>query len=743
MKKSVMSIAALTLGAALGPNVNAAESDMMLEEIVVTAQRREETVQKSSLAIEVLSAEDMKGITQPTDLNNVAPGVQIGLAGNITQTFIRGVGSFTANGRTESAVAYALDGVYLATGTALIPTMYDISRVEVLKGPQGTLYGRNATGGAINFITNRPTLAEFSGYVGGDVGNFDLRRLNGAVNLPAGDSVAIRAAFQVTERDGYFTDGTGDDDTMSARIRTLWEPNDDFSVLLNVEGAKIDTIGAGAGVVPVLGDDPWRGPQDPLVAPLLATSRTTPPHFDNDQWSVSAEMNANVGIGTLTVIPAYRHEKYDSLILSPGFSFAEKQTAKQKTFEARLGNQTDAVKWVAGAYYYDMDQSFQFDIFNDRFPPAGQDSFVDFPQQSTTSWAVFSEATISIIDPLRLIAGVRYTEDESEGSATSNTRSSLINPAITPVFDPRFPPVGQFPSDFFIDVKIDSDAVSWKGGLEFDVTDDSMAFLTASRGFKGAGFFQDPTGQIDPDNVTFDPEQLTAFELGIRNRFFNNSLQVNLETFYWEYEDQQVAYVGFNTLGFPGFLTVNAGGATIYGADIDIVWRMTAADTLHIGAEYLHARYDDFVRRTIDNGAPSLCTKTPVPSPVPIPVADIDCSDVVMQRSPELSGSVNYAHVFDLPNGASLTFGADAMYQDEKYLTIDFSPLVLVDETLVANADLTYRAPDDRWSITAWVANLSDEELYTGGGVSPINPTVAFFTLNAPRTYGARFNVSF
>lgn len=727
-----------SVGMTLGLPVHAQEaaSGTMLEEIVVTAQRREESVQKSSLAIEVLSSEQLKGITQPTDLNTIAPSVQVGSAGNINQTFIRGVGSFVANGRSESAIAYSLDGIYLSTGTALTPMMFDIARVEILKGPQGTLYGRNATGGAVNFITNRPTLGEVSGYVGGDVGNYDLRRINGAVNLPAGETFAVRSAFQVTERDGYFSDGTGDDDTKAARIRTLWQPNDDFSVLFNVEGARMRPIGAGTSTLPVTAGDPWRGALDPLVRPQLATTKNPlpDPHFDDDLWSASTEVNWNVGIGTLTVIPAYRSEKYDSLIYTPGFSFAEEQNAKQKSFEARLGNQTDAVKWVGGVYYYDMDQEFTFTVDNNLL---GQNAVIDFPSQSTTSWAVFGEATISIVDPLRIIAGVRYTEDEQKGVVNNNSLS-YFTPQATPAFDP----VLEFPYDFVNRVKINSDAVSWKGGLEFDVTADSMLFLTVSRGFKGGGFFQDPTGQLDTDNITFEPEQLTAWELGSRNRFLNNSLQVNLGAFYWEYEDQQVQFLGNNTLGLPAFLTANAGNSTIYGAELDVTWRITQADTLRVAGAYLHAVYDEFERImpgfSVKPG--TACSIVPTSSPG---LVVSDCSDLVMQRAPKWTGSMNYEHAFDLPNGGAIIFGADAIYSGEKYLTVDYTPEGFVGDALVGNVDLAYRAPDDRWSITAWVKNVSEEEFYTGGDVSVLNPNLVFATINPPRTYGLRFNVNF
>src|SRR5688572_17337178 len=205
----------LTAGAALLPGAALAQAPVqpspgVLEEVVVTAQRREETLQKSSLSIQVLSDEELwqAGVAHSADLNRLIPGIQIAGGGNASQIYIRGVGDFAASPLSNPAVAVNVDGIYISRPHGVNSSFYDLARLEVLRGPQGTLYGRNASGGALNLITNRPSLAGVAGNVSVDVGNFNLAQVQGALNVPLGDTVAIRGAVNVVDRSGYLSDDT-------------------------------------------------------------------------------------------------------------------------------------------------------------------------------------------------------------------------------------------------------------------------------------------------------------------------------------------------------------------------------------------------------------------------------------------------------------------------------------------------------------------------------------------------------
>lgn len=195
--------------AASDSSIGAAAS---IPDIIVTASRFSETIQRSSNIISVINPDKLVGITDVRQLQTVDPGVQLGVSGGITNVFVRGVGSFNVQNNQSASVSFNVDGVSLYTSTMITPSMYDIERIEVLKGPQGTLYGRNASGGVVNVITNGAKLGAVEGYVEGEFGNYDQRRLTGALNLPLGETLAVRLAAQHTEHDGYLSDGSDDQD---------------------------------------------------------------------------------------------------------------------------------------------------------------------------------------------------------------------------------------------------------------------------------------------------------------------------------------------------------------------------------------------------------------------------------------------------------------------------------------------------------------------------------------------------
>ena len=438
------------------------------------------------------------------------------------------------------------------------------------------------------------------------MGNYDLARFVGAYNFPVSNTFAVRLAGQHVKHEGYLSDGTSDDDTNAGRIRALWEPSDDVSLELAFDAAKVRGVGPGSVVFPFVdSDDPWIGALDPRLdtgSTIVSGYRPlTPPHNRLDQWSTSAQLDWNLGFATLTLLPAYRHEDINQLSFVPGYGITEDARVGQTSFETRLANQSDLLRWVVGVYGLDVDIDQTFLITNPN-PPVGRPAvnFIDNPNQLKT-WAGFGEATYSLTDSLRLIGGLRYTWEESISGGYQN--QTYPPPLATDAYSPQ----GE-PGDFVIDERITNDAVSWKVGAQYDVAPNSMLFATVSRGFKGGGSYVD-TSSVDP---VFDPEYVTAYELGSRNRFFNNTLQINLEAFYWEIKDQQIAFVGFNSLNQPKFQTVNAANSESHGGSMDVVWLVTPNDQLNLGVEYVKSEYSDFVR--IQPAAPigTTCETTPV-----------------------------------------------------------------------------------------------------------------------------------
>jgi iron complex outermembrane recepter protein len=733
-----------------------------LDEIVITAQRREETVQKSSLAISVLQGADLDKITQPKDLTLMLPGVQVGAGNPIPQVYIRGVGDYGANALSNPAVAMNVDGVYLARPTAISGQFFDLDRVEVLKGPQGTLYGRNASGGAINVITKRPDFSGDDGFVEVETGNYSLFGASGALNVPLSSTVAMRGAFQVVDRDGYLSDGSNDDKHQSGRLRLLWQPNDDVSLLLGTDYSHLGGHGNSLAVMTLPGVSPWTGEASAASAAFLQAHQPFPGaffpitpsdiHQDMDIWGLNAELNWQLGFANLTVLPAYRFTKLDYGTLPGGFIFGEDpETSDEKSLEVRLSNNTDFIKWVAGLYYFDENQ------FQGGFVPVGviqNYTIGEYPQ--TESYAAFGQATITLAPFLRAIAGLRYTDDER-----SLDGHTFAEPPDSSFEGPSgFAPAGvchDKASPCIIDTFAGSVAtrkVNWKAGFEYDLADEHMLYATASTGFKAGGLNQNSASS--PPGTTqaqvYNPEELLAYETGIRNRFLDDRLQVNLEAFYWIYRDHQEPRVTATSLGIVAFSFANAGSATSDGLDLDILAKPTDHDTVHLVSEYANSRYNQFIytQPVIPfkvpapvQGVSTGCAVSVAPS-VPYAIATVNCSGFQLSHSPRWSGSVSYDHYFDLANGGSIVPSVDMQFASQRWIAVEFTPIERAPSYSVLDAYLTYQAPRKRWSISAFGENLTNKAVYTSGARDPFT-TAPYFagSIQNPRIYGARFRVNF
>ena len=722
------------------------ENSAIISEVVVTAQRYEESVQRSSLAIQVLSAEELQRavVSEATDLNRIVPGLQIGTGGGAAQIYIRGVGDFAASALSNPAVAVNVDGVYISRPQGVNSSFYDLARIEVVKGPQGTLYGRNASGGAVNLITNRPQLDGLHGDLGVTLGNYSQKQFEGAVNLPLSGTVAIRGAFNLSKRDGYLSDGTDDEDRKAARVRLLWQPNDALSLLLNADGAKEEGKGPGYVQLPRQGNaDPWRSASSPEANAILASSPPigflvapigTDSFRDNKFWNVSAELNWDFGPATLTVVPAYRDVRLSERNYPAGLrNTIPEATSKQTTLEARLSKATDTVKWVAGLYYYDEDQEAQQEIYQGLF----QDQSGSYSPQ-TRSYAAFGQGTFTVTKSLRLIAGARYTDEHRTVTGSLYTR--------TPNGLPPGTPLPALLVAFNGDRSFSS--TTWKAGLEYDVTPDNMLFLTASTGFKAGGFNQ-TVAPLD----TYEPEKLRAYELGSRNRLFEGRVQLNFEFFNWDYEDNQIAHVIFDPLGNINLVTQNAGQATIRGANIDLQAALTANDRLRAFVEYNDASYDSFVYDTAFSifGSPLFnpaSTGCPVGSPFPgtlfgTQLISVNCSGFPLPRAPKWAASMGYDHTFRFTNGSNLNAALSGQYSSERYTGFEFVTPQLADASRTFDFDLTYVSQSGKFLLGAFVHNIDNEPVYTGGSVQGFAPPLVYATVGPPRTYGVRARYNF
>jgi iron complex outermembrane receptor protein len=731
-------------------------------EIVVTASRRAESVQRSALSIQALSEATLAraNVVKPEDLGNVAAGLSIAAGGASPQIYIRGVGTFGGNAYDEAAVAVSLDGIYISRPWATRGMFFDLQRVEVLKGPQGTLYGRNASGGALNVITAKPQLDKLGGFVEGQLGNYDLRGLTGAINVPLSDTLAVRAAGQFSRRDGYLTDGYNDDQTEAGRLQLFWKPNADFSLLIGGHYQHTGGKGAGAVLRPQLPGNKWRGASDPAVTaiyraepfigPLLAVPRADG-FLDATVYAVNAEMNWNLGFATLTMLPSYRDSKLRDLHYFPGFGVADNEHDRQTSVEMRLADDGDRLKWVAGAFYFDEHQS--------NLPGLPlQDVIQGIANQKTEnidlhirSYAAFGEATYKVSDNFRVTGGLRYTYERKliDGDLVNNSFPNQAPPPVCSIgtFDPSstLAPLFCRLSVPMVN-RLTFESVTFKAGVEFDLGPRSMAFANVSTGFKSGGYYQAP-----PPN-TFRPEKLTAYVAGIKNRFLDNRLQVNVELFYWDYKDHQESFIGPTSIpGFYAFNTANAGRAKSYGADLDILFRPTAADEFSLKVQYNKSRYDSF---SYDN--PTAIFGPPVTGcaigPLQGGVQEVNCSGLPLMRAPLWAGTVGYNHTFDLGDAGDVTASFDAQFESGSYRSPAFLDTGRQPAYAIGNFDLAYTTADKRFVVSAFVHNVWNEAVYDflfrSPFVSSANPLAnpeGVFTgaIRPPRTYGARVRVNF
>ncbi|MDB5692656.1 MAG: hypothetical protein JWO81_1719 [Alphaproteobacteria bacterium] len=707
-----------------------------LQDIVVTANRRPESVQRSSLAIEVLNGSALAeaGVTRVADLQNLVPGLSSASSGQNISTYIRGVGSLATDATADSSIAYNINGVFISRPNGVGPIFFDLARVEVLKGPQGTLYGRNASGGAINLITRRPD-GRLSTDMSVDVGNFDLIRVSGAMTVPLGETLSIRAAAQYINHRGYLTDGYNDQDDVAARLTALWAPAADLSVLLVGEFVHAEGLGSAAAfrsrrqAVPA---DAWTGPSQappPQAAILGPDDILTNGFVDTDIYAVSAELNLNLGKATLTFIPAYRNTRPTTLTYQPGFYFLPIETAEQQSYEVRLAHEGTGPNWLIGAYYFREDQTQDYTALA---RPIQQSHVIT--RLGTNSYALFGEASVILAKSWRVIGGLRYSHDNKTQDGL--TIATLPAPATINNFGRRT-----------------DDNISFRVGAEHDLTNRHMLFGTLATGYKAGGFFP----SVPFPNNTFKPETITALSLGLRNSFLTNRLQVNLEAFYYRYHNKQERFLGTLPSGGVNLLTTNAAEATLYGLNLDVVSRI-GASTLRANIEYLHTRYDAF-SYVVANAGPfarlgysavaTTCALGPFTTLSPVVTTQpVDCSGKPLPHAPRWSGSVSYRREFMLGKGDRIIPSAVMRFASAMFLSPDFISTGRDDGYASFDANVTFA--HGPFEISAWMRNITNAVIYTGGFRYPFSfhepsgdPTLFYADIRPPRTFGLTFKTGF
>jgi iron complex outermembrane recepter protein len=736
------SIIALLAGGGVSTQAVAAdqpETDQgQVEEIIVTAQRRSESIQKAAVSIAALSAEALQNAgvgTSPSDLTRLVPAAQIQTAASIyPQYSIRGVGNVTYNPYTDATVGVNYDGAPITRVASTVGLFYDLQRVEILKGPQGTLYGRNNTGGAINVLPNHPVIGQLSGDVTLTAANYEMFQATGNINIPLGDQAAIRLSYNGIQRNGFYNNGASDDKGQSARAQFRLEPSDNFDLNIGLDYHHQGGQGPGVTLATTTGltsvfslqyantvltpynGDPWQaansacdgvvGTAHPLDYDDFGFNCIDKGFRDDSFYGINATLNLRTDLGTLTVIPSIRWSDLNSAVVG-GYRLATLESSSTKTAEVRFASDpANRFNYILGAFFLHDSADAQF--FIDQTAALHLLQNID---TKTESQAFFATARYTITPELRISAGGRYTIDKKtfDGRALAG------------------------PGYAFLAYSLNDRQKQWKkftyrAGLEFDVTDRSMLYLNYERGYKAGGFFfSSPLlGQ------SYDPEYVNALTLGWRNRLLNGRLVINAEVFKYRYTDQQVSQIEFDPGSFIGqaFTTRNFGEINVNGAEIESRFYITPNTLLTGDVQFL----DTEVKKA------GLSTTSPLITPQSLIGQDAPFS-------PHVTATFGIQQTMPLASGASVVASVSGQYRSSMLAGTDYLPFDQVGSSTSGDAYLQYNAPNKRWSVTAFVNNFTNEVIpayvfatgrYSGAPASPV--TAAY---RSPRTYGLRISAGF
>jgi len=735
-KRSFFILLALTIGLVFydvsGLFAQESETDeFTLEEITVTAQKREQQLQKVPTTVEAISGAKLTEMAvQDLDdaLANMASAL-VNPAGEEMSVTIRGMDNDSMPGDSFSQVAVTIDGSFSSNWGVGTTGIYDMQRIEVLSGPQGTLYSRNSSGGVVNMISNDPKTdkADASGSIG--IGNYKLFNAQGMLNAPIADTLAIRAAFTSTTRDGYADNGLSDTDDRSVRLKLGFIPSDKFSAILTYEYTKIGGKSQGDGFAAFEDEDdtdnPWHSNSN---GDLFVSNTQTDRFYMNMNWSTP--------IGDLVFLPSYantsRHNIQAAWLWSDGSigmraddpnayhvgqgreHFLSPQ--KEKSYELRMSSKEDFfMEWMLGLYYYDRswdDLIYHEDAAYGTITYASNKATAVWGTKAGTSKAAFGNFTFPITDAFRVTGGGRYTKEEE--NEVGEARGAPGEPP---------PPPGTMTSS-----SNSSSHFDWKAAVEYDLSENSMIWANAATGYK----LVRATSGIS--------QKLMDYELGTKNRLLDNKLQLNATAFYYDYSNFDIGRVNSKYLVVDGtnyeYQGQGIGDATLYGLDLSTDYVLTGKDRINLSLSYLDAAVDEVIITYTRQGQQ---------------LADFPPETVgagkPLNNAPKLSVVLGYEHRFDLANGATITPNITARYTSKYYLAFypeegnvpaDMSTEKVNTEPshIMGDFSINYGHSSGEWSLNAYVKNITNHAEKNGF-------TRGDLRLGPPRTYGAVLSVSF
>jgi iron complex outermembrane recepter protein len=746
------------------PTTTAVDTAGRLDVVTITATRSGATdLQVTPIAVTSISGEDLetRNIDNLQDVASYVPSLSIGARAGFGSGFgnvsLRGMGVDAQE--SSQAVGTYIDDVFYSSNYGNILGLMDVERVEVLRGPQGTLFGRNTIAGAIQYVTRAPE-NEFGGYLTATAGNLDRGDLAGALNIPLGDNFAIRLSGEYNEVDGYVRDdlngvNRGAVKSTPLRLRARWTPTDSLTVDLKAETAKTETNGRPAliplvnptSLFPVLaaafgapgvlsnanissnfkpGDFSTQGYNDPDYSESETTVY---------QGTVAYELNDTMTLKSITSqmkTDAFITTDFDSTPLDILAVYVDDST-KAFTQEFQLLGKAadDRLKYTLGAFYFDSDRRT---ISPNAIGPNPFDLSVGTTVSGIQSYAVYGQASFDVTENLTLAAGVRYTDEKTSSTIVDANTGFIPGPT------PGVPAPGSFAPLTFPTTTFSFTDWSPYFGVNYSATDDIFLFAKASKGFRAGGFTSNKA--LAGGGRAFDPETAWTYELGARIETLDGRLRFNPTVFRTDWTDIQTLEA---PPGATYVLTSNAGDAQIQGLELES--QFAATDNLLFSASfsYLDAKYTRVITnpRAIFPGGFVFGPTGPQGVGIPAITNFVEL-DSPLPRAPEFKYAVGARYTVPLSSGDSIVANVDYSWVDEqKSISEDIAPLMPSYGLLTGRVQ--YNSPDGRWNVALFGNNLTNE-YYLFGATPYDTGQTAGIRLNepgAPRTYGVEVGVNF
>ncbi|MDD9841984.1 MAG: TonB-dependent receptor [Alphaproteobacteria bacterium] len=724
--KRLLGLATISMGALMAFILPATVSPVsaQLDEIVVTAERQEANLQDVPVAITALTPSDFatRQITDIADLQSSVPSISIG--NNVgtasgARIFLRGVGEDEARPTTDPAVGIYVDGVYLGRQTGALMNLLDLESVEVLRGPQGTLYGRNTNGGAIKLTSKRPVPGENFGKAELTVGSDGRQNMKGSVSVSMGERTAISIAALSNRHDGYFTQqgrDVGGDDLTAARFSLLHEMENGWEIFAAYDMTRDDS-------------DPT--PQTPYKGKNGIQDIFTLEEGDTTEYSSEVEQDgltfiASGEIGSLDVkwLSGWRSLE-DDLVSRIAFPFFQNTDQEQTSHELVFSSNYEGIfNWIGGVYYYEeeIDMAAQF-YFDDKY------------DIETTAQALFGQAKFDVTEQTTLTAGVRYTEEEKDFIGVNAGRDGDQN-TLMPRSREGLPAgyrKGKEANDSLYLTAPEFENTSYRVGVDHNLTDDVMVFATFATGFKSGGWSPDCNSTC---YASVDEEELETFELGVRSEFGN--MRLNVTYYNNAYENLQVG----GTPPHGGFTRFTIPEASMQGLEAEFSGQVNENFGFYGNAAWFDGEYEELNdvaigALTIDPSGLATCAA----------VAEADrescAKGLKIKNAPEFSLTVGF--VYEQSIGArNFQFSMQVAHEDDSFNLLANPGAVMREETTLLDGRIKWTDEDDLWGITLWGKNITDEEYNRAGltGTSASgSPGVVF--AGDPATFGLTISANF